>query len=154
MAVPMTQPFTKENAKNIFYGGTVFFSLLFLNLVFNTSASPPAHDWYKQLDTNIEMGQKIALGKTVWDQNNCIGCHTLLGEGAYFAPELGNLYQRYDYDEDRIKRFINGRPVNGILGRRSMPQFNLTEKELDALVEFLKYSSKIDTAGWPPNKEG
>lgn len=148
------QPLTKENAKNIFYGGTVFFLLLFLNLVFNTAASPPIRDWREQLDINTEIGQKIAFGKTIWEKNNCIGCHTLLGEGAYFAPELGNLYRRYDYNEDSIKRFISSRPISGIINRRSMPQFNFNDKELDAIVEFLKYSSKIDTAGWPPNKEG
>ena len=28
------------------------------------------------------------------------------------------------------------------------------EEELDAVAEFLKYSSEIDTAGWPPNIQG
>ena len=35
-----------------------------------------------------------------------------------------------------------------------MPQFNLTDAQLDDLTEFLKWSSKIDTNNWPPNKEG
>jgi nitric oxide reductase subunit C len=35
-----------------------------------------------------------------------------------------------------------------------MPQFNLSEQEVDDMAEFLKWTSKIDTNNWPPNKEG
>jgi len=77
-----------------------------------------------------------------------------LGEGAYFAPELGNVYQRFGNSTEAIKAFIASRPKDGIPGRRSMPQFNFTDEELDALAEFLKYSSEINTAGWPPNIQG
>ena len=33
-----------------------------------------------------------------------------------------------------------------------MPQFNLTDQELDDLAAFLEWVSKIDTQGWPPNE--
>jgi len=150
----MAQTFTKEMARNIFYGGTVFFFLLFLGLSFDTSQALPERDRREQLDPATDLGQAIALGKKVWEDNNCIGCHTLLGEGAYFAPELGNVYTRFGENKDGIIGFIKSRPVDGIPGRRSMPQFNLSEEELNGIAEFLKYSSQIDTADWPPNKEG
>jgi nitric oxide reductase subunit C len=35
-----------------------------------------------------------------------------------------------------------------------MPQFNLSEKELDEIAAFLKYVSEINTSNWPPNNEG
>jgi nitric oxide reductase subunit C len=35
-----------------------------------------------------------------------------------------------------------------------MPQFKLSDQEVDDIAEFLKWSSKINTNGWPPNKEG
>ncbi|KOR27471.1 cytochrome C, partial [Achromatium sp. WMS3] len=132
----MMQSFTKENARNIFYGGTVFFLLLFLNLAFNTSVLLPKQERYE----NTKIKQQVAFGKVLWDNNNCIGCHSFLGDGAYFAPELGNIYQRYNNNIDGIKRFIRSRPDDGIILRRSMPQFNFTEGKLDALAEFLKYS--------------
>jgi nitric oxide reductase subunit C len=150
----MTQSFTKENARNIFYGGTVFFLLLFLNLTFSTSVLLPKRDRREQLNPSTNLGQQIAAGKALWEKYDCIGCHSLLGEGAYFAPELGNVYQRYNQNGDGIKRFIRSRPVTGVILRRSMPQFSFTVGELDALVEFLKYSSQINTSRWPPNKEG
>jgi len=49
---------------------------------------------------------------------------------------------------------VKSRPVQGVPGRRSMPQFNLSEADLDALAEFLKWTSEIDTANWPPNIQG
>ena len=102
----------------------------------------------------LEILEEIAKGKVVWEENNCIGCHTLLGEGAYFAPELGNVYTRFGNSTEAIKAFIQSRPKEGIPGRRSMPQFNLSEEELDAIAEFLKYASEINTANWPPNIQG
>ncbi|HMW29385.1 MAG TPA: cytochrome c, partial [Plasticicumulans sp.] len=92
--------------------------------------------------------------KKVWENNNCIGCHTLLGEGAYFAPELGNVYKRFGNSTEAIKAFIRSRPENGVPGRRSMPQFHLTDQELEGIAQFLKYSSEINTANWPPNIQG
>lgn len=143
----MSQAFTKSMARNIFYGGSVFFLLLLLVLTFDTVKTLP------KTDNSQNITPQVAKGKQVWENNNCIGCHTLLGEGAYFAPELGNAYQRLG-GKQGIINFIKYRPAEGIPGRRSMPQFNLTDDELDAIAEFLKYTSEIDTQSWPPNIQG
>lgn len=90
-------------------------------------------------------------GKKIWETNNCIGCHTMLGEGAYFAPELGNVYPRRG--PEFIKAWMKAQPSK-VPGRRQMPNFHLTDEQLDDLVAFLKYSSEIKTHNWPPNKEG
>jgi nitric oxide reductase subunit C len=150
----MAQVFTKSMARNIFYGGSAFFFLLFLALTFDTASALPDRDRRVLLDPATPLGEQIAQGKAVWENNNCIGCHTLLGEGAYFAPELGNVYVRFGNSTEAIKAFIQSRPADGIPGRRSMPQFNLSAAELEAIAQFLKYASEIDTAGWPPNKQG
>ena len=144
----MSEVFTKTMARNIFYGGSVFFFLLLLALTFDTQGVLPERDHRENITP------EVVLGKKIWEDNDCIGCHTLLGEGAYFAPELGNVYQRYGESREAIKAFIQFRPAEGIPGRRSMPQFNLTDEELDAVVEFLVYSSQINTQNWPPNIQG
>jgi nitric oxide reductase subunit C len=144
----MKEIFTKGMARNIYYGGSMFFLLLFIVLTVDTVNRLP------ETDNREELTETVILGKTVWEDNNCVGCHTLLGEGAYFAPELGNVYQRFGNSTEAIKAFIKSRPVNGIPGRRSMPQFNLTEEELEAIAQFLKYTSGIDTHDWPPNIQG
>lgn len=141
----MHETFTKSMARNIYYGGAAFFVLVFLGLTFDTTHTLPKRD------NRANLTETVALGKKVWENNNCIGCHTLLGEGAYFAPELGNVYTRRG--GDFIKAWIKSQPT-GAPGRRQMPQFNLTDKELDDLVAFLKYASEINSAKWPPNVEG
>ncbi len=145
----MRETFTKSMARNIYYGGAVFFFLLFLALTYDTHQVLPSGDNHEAIN------EVVALGKKVWEENDCIGCHTLLGEGAYFAPELGNVYTRFGESTDAIKLFIKSRPAKGVPGRRSMPQFNLTDEELEAIAQFLKYVDGIKTArDWPPNIQG
>lgn len=144
----MKETFTKGMARNIYYGGSLFFILAFIGLTVDTTNKLP------KTDNREAITPVVAFGKSVWEKNDCVGCHTLLGEGAYFAPELGNVYKRFGNSTEAIKAFIKSRPVNGIPGRRSMPQFNLTEDELEGLAQFLKYASGIKTHDWPPNIQG
>lgn len=141
----MSGIFSKAMARNIFYGGTVFFFLLFLALVYDTEQVLPSRDNRENLTAEVIAGKKI------WETRNCIGCHSLLGEGAYFAPELGNVYPRRG--PEFIKAWMQSQPT-GAPGRRQMPNFHLSDTELDNLVAFLKYTSGINTAKWPPNIEG
>lgn len=140
-----TSGFTKQMARNMFYGGTVFFILVFVALIFDSERKIPARS------NAQEITPAVVRGKHIWETRNCIGCHTLLGEGAYFAPELGNVYKRRG--PDFIKAWIASQPT-GTPGRRQMPQFNLTEEQLNDLVEFLKWTGNINTEKWPPNIEG
>jgi len=145
----MRETFTKGMARNIYYGGGIFFLLVLIGLSVDTVMSLP------KTDNSQNLTEQVSAGKRVWEVNNCIGCHTLLGEGAYFAPELGNVYTRLGKNTEAIKAFIKYRPVNGIPGRRSMPQFNLTDEELEAVAQFLKYVDGVKTArDWPPNIQG
>ena len=141
----MSGTFTKSMARNIFFGGTVFFALLFIALTFDSMQTLPKRD------NRANLTPAVAAGKKVWEVNNCIGCHTLLGEGAYFAPELGNVYARRG--PDFIKAWIKSMPTN-TPGRRQMPQFDLTEQQLDDMVEFLRWTGNVNTEKWPPNIEG
>lgn len=141
----MSKGFTSQMARNIFYGGTVFFILLFAALIMDTESKIPKR-------SNVaELSPAVVRGKHLWESRNCIGCHTLLGEGAYFAPELGNVYQRRG--PEFIKAWIQSQPT-GTPGRRQMPQFNFTNEQLNDLVEFLKWTNGINTEKWPPNIQG
>lgn len=143
----MSQAFTKSMARNIFIGGATFFFLLLVALTFDTMQVLPKRDHRENITDSV------VRGKSVWEKNNCIGCHTLLGEGAYYAPELGNVYARRG--GDFIKVWIQSRPAAGTPGtRRQMPQFNLTDQELEDMVAFLKWTGEINTSKWPPNIEG
>lgn len=148
----MSERFTKGMARNIYYGGGAFFMLLFIGLTVDTVTALPKRENRDKLTV------EVAQGKALWEKNNCIGCHTLLGEGAYFAPELGNVYTRRGMgDEQAFKAFFNAwmkAMPSGAEGRRQMPQFNLSEQELDHLADFLIWTSRINTNNWPPNVEG
>ena len=145
----MRETFTKGMARNIYYGGAVFFLLVLLGLTVDTVGGLP------KTDNRQNLTEEVAAGKRLWEVNNCVGCHSLLGEGAYFAPELGNVYTRFGENTDAIKAFIMSRPKEGIPGRRSMPQFDFTDEELEQIAQFLKYTNGIKIArNWPPNIQG
>ena len=40
------------------------------------------------------LSKSAVRGKKIWEENNCIGCHMLLGEGACYGPELTRVYDR------------------------------------------------------------
>jgi len=150
----MREVMTKSMARNIFYGGSLFFTLIFVGLAVHS------HLYIVNVSTNKEtLTQSVANGKHLWEKNACINCHTIIGEGAYFAPELGNVMTRWgvldDPDEafETLKAWMVAMPT-GIEGRRQMPQFNLTDEEIRNLSDFLIWTDTIDTQGWPPNDAG
>ena len=150
----MREVMTKTMARNVFYGGTLFFIAIFLIL----SVQSVSH--IKNNSTSAApLTEDVALGKRVWEKHACINCHTLLGEGAYFAPELSNVMTRWGVNDapedafDALKGWMEAQP-SGIEGRRQMPQFNLSDEEIKGLSEFLLWTGKIDTQGWPPNDAG
>lgn len=150
----MADRFTKSAARNIFYGGSLFF----LILLFILTGQSHMYIVSESTDT-ATLSDSVVKGKRIWEEHSCVNCHTILGEGAYFAPELGNVWVRYGGKDDAegaregIKTWIKSQP-SGIEGRRQMPAYDLTEEELDNLVDFFEWVSRIDTQGWPPNDAG
>lgn len=148
----MTERITKSMAKNIYYGGGLFALLIFLGLSFDTVQQIPKRS------NQANMTESVVAGKALWEKNNCVGCHTLIGEGAYYAPELMNVFQRRgDGDEANFRNYMQGWMAAQPLSephRRKMPQFNLTAEEVDNLSDFLIWTSKVNANEWPPTIEG
>ncbi len=148
----MTERITKNMARNIYFGGSLFAILVFIGLTIDTVKRVPK----RTNDQNIT--ESVARGKNLWEVNNCVGCHTIMGEGAYFAPELANAFERLGgKNETAFKSFMQSwmaaQPLN-TPNRRKMPQFNLTPSQVDDLANFLIWTSRIDDNEWPPNIEG
>ena len=148
----MTERITKNMARNIYFGGGLFAILVFVGLAFDTVQQIP-----KQSHGD-KVTKSVALGKKVWENNDCVGCHTLMGEGAYYAPELENAFQRLGgSDEKAFKEYLSGwmaaQPLN-IPNRRKMPQFHLTSEQINNLADFLIWTSKVNNQEWPPNIQG
>ena len=150
----MREVMTKSMARNIFYGGSLFFILIFLGLTAHS------HFYIVNTSTNTEtLTHDVAAGKALWEKHACVNCHTILGEGAYFAPELANVMTRWGVLDDpqasfeALKAWMDSMPT-GIEGRRQMPQFNLTDEEYRNLADFLLWTGTINAQNWPPNDAG
>jgi nitric oxide reductase subunit C len=104
-------------------------------------------DTLGQLDKRApEITQAVDDGKKVWHKYDCIGCHTIFGNGTYFAPDMTKMAARKP--KSYLKQFImDPKSVNA---QAVMPKFGITSDEADNLIAFLDWVSKVDTNNWPP----
>ena len=109
-----------------------------------------SHTRFDELTNAQDITPEITHGKDVWHKYNCINCHTLFGEGAYYAPDLTKIAQHRG--EAYLKAYMRD-PSNFYdeqRHRRLMPTQDLSEVEIENLVKFLDWVSKVDNQGWPP----
>jgi len=130
---------SKKQARAFFLGGTVVTFLIFIGLtVYSLSEA--------QDQTNYEnITEQVVRGKDLWDTNNCMGCHTLLGEGGYYAPELTKVIDRRG--EGYIKAVLmtpNPWEPNG----RKMVAYGFSEEEAQDLIAFFEWIGEIDLNGF------
>jgi len=137
---------SKKQARAFFLGGTLVTFLVFILLtVYSLSASND--------QTNHEnLTDAVVRGKEIWESNNCMGCHTLLGEGAYYAPELTKVVDRLNlkYDgngEEVIKSILISEGPWQPNGRK-MVAYGMTEQEATDVVAFFKWIGQIDLNGF------
>jgi nitric oxide reductase subunit C len=123
---------------------TLLAALLFLALTIDSHRKFPAL-------TNAEaISPEVIHGKDVWHKYNCINCHTLFGEGAYYAPDLTKITQHRG--EAYLKAYMRD-PSNFYdekRHRRLMPRQDLSDTEIDDLLAFLDWVANVDNQGWPP----
>jgi len=137
---------SKKQARAFFLGGTLVTFLVFILLtVYSLSASND--------QTNHEnLTDSVVRGKEIWESNNCMGCHTLLGEGAYYAPELTKVVDRLNlkYDgngEEVIKSILMSEGPWQPNGRK-MVAYGMTEQEATDVVAFFNWIGQIDLNGF------
>jgi nitric oxide reductase subunit C len=111
-----------------------------------------------------EAKELLHLGKLTSQAKNCMNCHTLLGNGAYYAPDLTKAWLDPAWGKSGSLQAMTGKntkeeamaeflmhPSKYPTHERMMPDLGITEKEAKALVAFLKHMSAIDTNGFPRN---
>lgn len=134
----------KRQARLFAIGSTLVAALAFLGLTIDS------HRQFPKLTNAQNITPAVAHGKDVWHKNNCINCHTLFGEGAYYAPDLTKIAQQRGaaylqaYLRDPSKFYDEQRH------RRLMPKQDISEVEITDLVAFLDWVSKVDNNNWPP----
>lgn len=132
---------SKSQAKAFFIWGTVVCSATFIGLTLDTFKQIP------EITHQKNMNESVIRGKHLFDRNNCMGCHTILGEGGYYAPELTKVYDRRG--EGFIKAMLKD-PEAMYPGRRKMQKYPFTDEEMNDLVSFFKWIGEIDLHGFPP----
>ena len=130
---------SKKQAQVFFLGGTAVTFLIFIGLtVFSLSE---AQDQSNQENITAE----VVRGKELWEKNNCMGCHSIMGEGAYYAPELTKVIDRKGAD---VVKAILMSPVAWQPSGRKMVAYNMSEAEATDVVEFFKWVGEIDLNGF------
>lgn len=132
---------SKSAAKNFFLLGTFLCFGAFILLTIDTARQVPT------ITKEENLTESVARGKHLFDKNNCMGCHTILGEGAYYAPELTKVYTRRG--ARYIRNFINDSDKYRRSSRR-MVKYNFSKQELADFVEFFKWIGEMDLNGFPP----
>ncbi len=145
---------TKSAAKAFFLGGTALCALAFSLLTLDTLAALPERSHAENMD------EQVVRGHVIWTKNNCMGCHTLLGEGAYYAPELTKVVDRRGVPW--IDAFLQD-PERFYPGRRKMVKYDCFDPNAvgDAaakghradIIAFLGWVGRIETNGFPPEPD-
>lgn len=89
---------------------------------------------------------QVARGKYVFQRRNCNDCHTILGIGGYYAPDLTK--EADHRDSAWLAAFLSD-PQQTKPGT-TMPDQHLTQANVTDVVAFLSWVRHIDTNGWPP----
>ncbi len=131
---------TVKTAKWIFYFGTISSAILFLALTWDT------HNEVAALTHADKLSEEVIAGKHVFQKYNCNDCHTILGFGSYYGPDLTTVYQRRG--EARVRTAIL--TPERVTTWRKMAHKPLSEMELADLLAFFRWVGQIDTHDWPP----
>jgi nitric oxide reductase subunit C len=130
---------SKSQARAFFLGGTVLTFLVFIGLTVY-SFSPENDQSHSQ---NIT--PQVVRGKHLWESNNCMGCHTILGEGAYYAPELTKVIDRRG--APYIKAVLQS-PIPWGPNGRKMVAYKMSDEDAEAMIQFLQWIGQIDLNGF------
>lgn len=133
---------TKKTAFWIFLVGTLSSSILFLGLTVDT------HRQVAALSHVDKLSEKVIDGKRAFEKYNCNDCHTILGFGAYYAPDLTKVVQRVG--EEGIRYRVKHPELAFVKSERKMPQQHVTDAEIENIVSFFKWVGEIDNGDWPP----
>lgn len=133
---------SKKTAFWIFAVGTLSSAILFLVLTWDT------HRQVEVLSHADKLSPQVIEGKRVFEKYNCNNCHTILGFGGYYAPDMTKVVRRVG--EDGI-RFRIKYPEKAFKNSwRKMPQQGVTDAEIESLLAFFRWVGEIDNNDWPP----
>ena len=90
------------------------------------------------LEPRRPLTESAAHGQRLYQEYNCVACHQFFGLGGYMGPDLTNVASEKGIAYARA--YISA-------GSRRMPDFDLSEAEIESLVDFLVF---VDGSGRYP----
>jgi nitric oxide reductase subunit C len=87
-------------------------------------------------------GPVVLDGWRLWQKKNCQSCHQLYGLGGYMGPDLTNTASNPAKGKDYMAVFIKN-------GTNRMPNFHLTDTEVNHIVCFLAWVDKSGSSVVP-----
>jgi nitric oxide reductase subunit C len=135
---------TKATTRRFFWGGTVLFTAAFIGLTIHT------HTTIGRRTHSDALTPDVVRGLAVWERYNCENCHTLMGEGAYYAPDLTKIVGQRG--RPYLQQFLANPSAFYSAERngRLMPTLGLSEQEIGDVISFLGWIGNVDLNGWPP----
>jgi nitric oxide reductase subunit C len=133
---------TKKIAFQIFLWGTLSSAAVFLGLTWDT------HRQVVALANVDRLSDQVVAGKRVFEKYNCNDCHTLLGFGGYYAPDMTRVFQRIGADGIRFR--VKSPQLAFATSFRKMPQQHVPDGEIDDLVAFFQWVGEVNNNDWPP----
>jgi nitric oxide reductase subunit C len=127
-----------RGVRNLFIGGSLAFFVVFVGLTYDTM---------KKHDSRVPpITEEVSRGKMLWHKYDCIGCHTIFGNGSYFGPDLTKTTR--NKPASYLRTFLMDPKATNKAA--AMPRLGITESEAADIVAFLDWTSGVDTNGWPP----
>jgi nitric oxide reductase subunit C len=105
---------------------TVFISLMTLFFIYSAIVYTSGTE-----TVATKMNDSAIEGKLLFQKHNCTACHQLYGLGGYLGPELTTVLSQPG-------RELYARAILQT-GTQRMPNFKLSERDINCIVEFLKY---------------
>ena len=103
----------------------IFFCLFIIYIIYSAFV-------YTKGTEGLISSPKAAEGKLVFQKYNCTACHQLYGLGGFLGPELTTVMSTPGKGEAYARAILKS-------GTQRMPDFQLSENEIDNLVAFLEY---------------
>lgn len=133
---------TRRTAFLIFFFGTFISGFIFLMFTLDF------HMKTEKFTHASQLTDQVVAGKGVWQKYNCNDCHTILGFGGYYAPDMTKVYFRLG--RSNIISIVTHPEKVYKDSFRKMPNLGVTQKEAEELVAFFKWTGNINNHNWPP----
>jgi len=109
------------------------------------------YDTHRQVAVlaNVDkLSEQVVAGKRVFEKYNCNDCHTILGFGGYYAPDLTRVVQRIGPEGIRYR--VKHPDQAFARSWRKMPRQNVSDAEIEDLIAFFTWVGEVNNNDWPP----